>query len=185
MSIMDLQENDLTPPDTAPGEGMLTCEKCGNSFEHSGKGRKPKRCPDCRSVRETPVASRRTTSKDVESAIAVLDGMYNLVSLGLFMLNPKAAGVWNAQVDELQKQNRVTLAGDPNLTKSILRVGEKSGRTAFVLAHAFAVAPVVGVIVADLPPKQKKAKPTAANGHDFSEPENDLTAEIPNMSFFG
>ena len=101
------------------------------------------------------------------------------------MLNPKAAGIWNAQVDELQKQNRVTLAGDPNLTKSILRVGEKSGRTAFVLAHAFAVAPVVGVIVADLPPKQKKAKPTAANGHDFSEPENDLTAEIPNMSFFG
>lgn len=51
--------------------------------------------------------------------------------------------------------------------------------------HAFAVAPVVGVIVADLPPKQKKAKPsTAANGHTFSEPENDLDAEIPNMSFF-
>lgn len=43
-------EPDELPPD-APTPGDLTCEKCGASFDHTGRGRKPKTCPDCRKKR--------------------------------------------------------------------------------------------------------------------------------------
>lgn len=118
MSILDVKDAPI--PDSVPGENTLECEACGTHFEHTGRGRKPKKCPDCRASNAgttTKPSSRRTTSKDVESAIAVLDGMYSTVSLGLVVLNPRAAVAWAGQLDTLQAQNRVTLAGDANLTK--------------------------------------------------------------------
>lgn len=189
MSITDLVESDI--PDMAPGEGSLVCEQCGDHFEHIGRGRKPKKCPTCRESRtaSTPRASsRRTTSKDVESAIAVLDGMYSTASLGLMMLNPRAAVAWAGQIDQLQAQNRVTLAGDAALTKSINRLGERTGKAAFFLSHVFAIAPVVMVIREDMP--KRKAKPAEPEpdpdfaAYAYAEPTaDDVTSK--NLRFFG
>ena len=184
MSILDVQDAPI--PDSVPGENTLECEACGTHFEHTGRGRKPKKCPDCRANNAgttTKPSSRRTTSKDVESAIAVLDGMYSTVSLGLVVLNPRAAVAWAGQLDTLQAQNRVTLAGDANLTKSINRLGERTGKAAFFLAHVFAIAPVVAVIREDMPKKPKRKPPLAET------PLEDLLNETPtvnnNLGFFG
>ena len=44
-------------------EGGLVCEKCLSAFDHSGRGRKPKRCPDCRGA-STARRSASTTAED-------------------------------------------------------------------------------------------------------------------------
>lgn len=51
------------PDDMAPADGAgveLTCEGCGHTFEHAGRGRRPKRCPSCRTTR----APRSTASEE-------------------------------------------------------------------------------------------------------------------------
>lgn len=40
----------------------LTCEQCGSSFEHTGRGRRPKRCPACRT--SSPRATREQAEEE-------------------------------------------------------------------------------------------------------------------------
>ena len=189
MSILDGIE--IVEGDVPPGDGALTCQNCGILFDHTGRGRKPKQCPECRATKSTARAtrSRRTTSKDVESAIAVLDGAYNTLALGLMMLSPRAATVWAQGIDTLQAANRVTLAGDPGLCKSILRAGEKSGKAAFAVAHAVALAPVVMAVRDDLKTMRKnRAVPDvpAEPAHENYVVEDDATTNVhADLSFFG
>lgn len=205
MSILDITEVDIptgedTPNDFAPGEGMLTCEQCGNHFEHSGRGRKPKRCLDCRSKATgtaTRTPSRKSTPKDVETALAVLDGMYSTLSIGLFIVSPNAASVWAGQTDQLQTTNRVTLAGDPALTKSICRLGERTGKAAFILAHVVAAVPVVIQLREDSnerrkeraknPPPSESGNPNGSESrHPYTAPPvTTTTRRVGNMDFFG
>lgn len=178
MSLYTVENLDT---DTMPGtNGDLTCESCGKSFDHTGRGRKPKKCPDCRATR-TATSTPRKSSKDVDAACAVLDTTYNAIALGLLMLSPRAASTWAEQLDTLQAQNRLTLAGDPALTKSILRAGEKTGKAAFLVSHVLAVAPVVMVIREDMPkrkPKTPKSK-VAETPEQFAEWERDIDTNIP------
>ena len=185
MSLYTVENLDLAGPDSdkAPGEGLLSCETCGINFDHTGRGRKPKNCPDCRTTKTTRVSSPRKSTKDVEAACAVLESAYSTVALGLFVINPRAATVWVEQCDRLQAQNRLTLAGDPNLTKSILRAGEKSGKAAFLISHVLAVAPVIGVIREDMP-KRKKSTSVSSETAVGNDAEN-LDSNIPtNLSYF-
>lgn len=46
--------------DDIPEVGSLTCAECGTAFVHTGRGRKPKKCPDCRAV----AGSSRTPKED-------------------------------------------------------------------------------------------------------------------------
>lgn len=189
MSMLDGIE--IVEGDVPPGDGALTCQNCGILFDHTGRGRKPKQCPECRATKSTATAtrSRRTTSKDVESAIAVLDGAYNTLALGLMMLSPRAATVWAQGIDTLQAANRVTLAGDPGLCKSILRAGEKSGKAAFAIAHVVALAPVVMAVRDDLKTMRKnRAVPDvpAEPAHENYAVEDDATTNVnTDLSFFG
>lgn len=196
MSVMDFTDAKI-PDDSPPGEGMLTCDVCGTTFEHTGRGRKPKTCPEHRgktTATASSSSSRRTVSKDVESAIAVLDGAYSAGQLGLMMFSPNAAVAWTNSIPELQKQNRVTLAGDPNLCKSICRMGERTGKAAFFLSHVMAVIPVALVLREDFieARKNRPAKvKTPAPG--YSEPQYDAEdfAHVPEtdddaaLRFFG
>lgn len=196
-SMYDLLENaTVTETEVPPNHGALTCAECGNNFDHTGRGRKPKLCIECREKKKTVTprsTSRRTTSKDVESAIAVLDGVYSTVGLGLFVLSPNAAVQWGGSTEQLQAQNRIILAGDPSLCKSILRAGEKSGKAAFVIAHALALLPVVGILRDDYQASRKnrpaKVKKTKSAPAPVTEPPYDVVTEpngntSPGMSFF-
>ena len=185
-SVMDAEIPTDDP--IAPGDGMLTCESCGISYEHTGRGRKPKKCPDCRATGATATprgTSRRATSKDVETAIAVLDSSYSAVALGLMILSPRAASTWAGQIDQLQATNRTVLAGDPNLTKAICRGGERSGKVMFTLAHILAAAPVVGVLREDFTESRKrrvKNPPTPRTPESTQEINGESS---PDLSFFG
>lgn len=189
---MSLYTVDTIPDETdsTPG-GELTCENCGRQFDHTGRGRKPKNCPECRANSRTTMRTNTTrkSTKDVEAACAVLESAYSAVALGLLMLSPRAAETWAHQVDTLQAQNKLTLAGDPMLCKSILRAGEKTGKAAFLISHVLAVAPVAMAIRQDMPkrkpkpnmPKQPKPKQprVAETPEQFAEWERDMDTNIP------
>jgi phage FluMu protein Com len=52
------------PVETVGGAVDLTCTVCGNEFEHAGgRGRRPKRCPDCRTVPAASSSSNETAPK--------------------------------------------------------------------------------------------------------------------------
>ena len=105
------------------------------------------------------------------------------------MLSPRAATVWAQGIDTLQAANRVTLAGDPGLCKSILRAGEKSGKAAFAIAHVVALAPVVMSVRDDLKTMRKnRAVPDvpAEPAHENYAVEDDATTNVhADLSFFG
>ena len=190
ISVADLADVNIPPEaqsDTEPGEHGLQCENCGRTFEHTGRGRKPKQCPECRAEKRTTrsaTGSRRSTSKDVETALAVLDSTYSTVAVGLLMVSPKAAGVWAEQLDQLQTTNRLTLAGDPNLTKTICRAGERSGKAMFFLAHVMALAPVVMTVRAEMPARKKRENKAPAQPQ-VPEWEPSVDTTIGNADFFG
>ena len=55
IGLDDLVE--VSTPDIPPNNDALVCETCGDMFEHTGRGRKPKTCPTC-SVVFQPKSSR-------------------------------------------------------------------------------------------------------------------------------
>ena len=189
-----MTESTFTPiPETAPGEGQLTCEECGISFEHSGRGRKPKRCLDCRNARPTTgnkSTVTRRAGKDVNAALAVMDSAYAMMTVGLMMFSPKAASEWADKLESLRAQNRLAFEADASLCKSICRAGEKSGKAMFYGSHALAIVPVIGSLATDLKSRRKlkaksqKPKTTpASNG--FSIDDGPTVESKPVDSFWG
>lgn len=182
MSVMEFAETEIPSEEIEekqPGEGMLICEECGNHFDHSGRGRKPKRCPNCRSTKTSGTASRSTRGNaDVKSALAVLDGIYGAVAIGLLAVSPKAASVWAENLEQLQATNSVALAGDKKLCQSINRVGERTGKAMFAGAHIMALAPVLVTLRADLA-ERSKAKRPAKPPTDSPREATSVTSPIP------
>ena len=185
--------SDLVEVDSVPGDdpNTLYCEACGNGFIHTGRGRKPKKCPDCKTAPTSKTSGTRRTSKDVDTALAVLDSTYSAATLGLMVLSPRAASTWAESAEQLQASNRAILAGDPNLTKSICRAGEKSGKTMFFITHLVAIAPVVGVLRQDFmearknaPKKSSTQRRQEAEHERIVEARNEGTGDIPNRGFF-
>lgn len=189
IDLSDLVE--VTEQDTPPNNDALVCENCGEMFEHSGRGRKPKNCPNCRAKTATTPRSTRRNSKDVETAIATLENYYGMISAALLLTSPMAAVAWGEQLDRLSAANRAILAGDPNLTKSICRVGEKSGKIAFVVAHVAAVIPPAMIIKEQLGSRPKKTKPAKVQRREeetqqrVEQSRTQGNEGIPNGNFFG
>lgn len=46
-----MAEDELPGQESLPGVGEHVCSKCARTFEHTGRGRPPKTCPDCRTPR--------------------------------------------------------------------------------------------------------------------------------------
>lgn len=190
ITLSDLSE---VYPDTTPGDDPNTiyCDTCGNGFVHSGRGRKPKKCPDCRTVTAPKTSGTRRSNKDVDTALAVLESTYSAAALGLMVVSPRAASTWVESADRLQQSNRAILVGDPNLVKSICRAGEKSGKTMFFVTHLIALAPVVGVLRQewsesrkDRPRKTVQRRRAEAERERVEEARVEGTGDIPNRGFF-
>jgi len=138
-----------------------TCRICGIALTYGGRGRKPVLCGEHKGATRGPAGARtadRGNSADVDSAIAILDGMYTALAMGMMMVSPPAASVWATNVDKLQATNRVTLAADKTLTKRILKFGQKSATATFVGAHVVAIAPVIMVVQQDMSSRAAAAK---------------------------
>lgn len=152
------------PPDADPDDDVevssdLVCEVCGTGLFYSGRGRKPKRCEEHKVQRASAATPGRRAGADVEAALAVLDGMYQGVTMALFMVSSAAASTWSSNAEMLQAQNRLILTADRELTKKVNKAGAAGGQTAFILAHVVALVPVGMVIrkeIAERPPKTPK-----------------------------
>lgn len=182
-----LGESDQLPDDKPPMDGQLICENCGTHFEHSGRGRKPKKCPDCRATKTASTSRVRGSSADVKSALATLDNLYNVVAIALLTVSPKSASVWAEQVEGLQASNAVALAADKNLCRSINRLGERTGKAMFFGAHIMALAPVAITLRADMAArKPKKTTPEKPARSESVEPafEQPPANNSHNLGFF-
>ncbi len=135
---------DVDPPQPSTD---LSCEVCGTPLVYGGRGRKPRYCDDHKPARS---ASIPRGSSDVAQALAVMDGMYTMLSMLLTVASPNALIMFRQQVPMLQERNAVFFAADKNLCKSVCKVGSKGGKTAFISSNAIAIAPVIAVAVGDM-----------------------------------
>ena len=78
----DDEVENTTAPDVEPFEGNrkgeLTCQSCGKQFLHTNRGRKPKKCLECRGNPE-PSSPRNTTSggtKKVDGLVSQIETFY-------------------------------------------------------------------------------------------------------------
>jgi hypothetical protein len=142
----DDEAPDADPPQSS-GTMDLSCEVCGVPLIYGGRGRKPRFCEDHKPARS---ASIPRGSSDVAQALAVMDGMYTMLSMLLTVASPNALVMFRQQVPMLQERNAVFFAADKNLCKSVCKVGSKGGKTAFVSSNVLAVAPVLAVAVGDM-----------------------------------
>lgn len=152
MSIVDdfVFTDDEVDPDPSPQPSQTTdlaCEVCNRPLVYGGRGRKPRFCDDHKPTRSANVPRG---SSDVAQALAVMDGMYTMLSMLLMTVSPNALQAWRQQVPTLQERNAVFFAADKNLCKSVNRVGSKGGKSAFVASNAVAIAPVVAIAVTDM-----------------------------------
>jgi len=173
MEFVDAEPDPSVIDDAIPLDNTAsadpTCRVCGIALTYGGRGRKPVLCAEHKGAGARSTGGMRTAdrgnSADVDSAIAILDGMYTGLAMGLMMVSPNAASVWAGNVDKLQATNRVTLAADKTLTKRILKFGQRSATATFVGAHVVAIAPVVMVVQQDIAARTAatKAAKTAAS----------------------
>lgn len=134
------------------GTSDLSCDVCGGPLVYGGRGRKPKRHPECKGTGAATAGGSRkaTVSGDVAAAVAALDNLYSLVAAGLFFVSPAAAMEWTERYASLTEQNKAILTADRNLAKSIAKTGARGGKVAFAVAHVAAIAPVGAVLARDL-----------------------------------
>lgn len=149
------------------GTTDLSCEECGGPLVYGGRGRKPKRHPECKGSGASAGGPRKTSvSGDVAAAVAALDNLYSLISAGLFFVSPAAAAEWAERSASLSEQNKAILTADKGLARSIAKTGAKGGKVAFAVAHVAAVAPVGAVLARDLGARRAARVPTEDERQD-------------------
>lgn len=104
-----------------------------NETEPKNKGGRP---------RGTTNAAK--SSKDVESALAVLETAYTLIATGLMAIGaPNSASDLVEKIPHVQEQNRGFLNADPKLAAQISKIGQSTGRGGFLVVNAMALVPVI------------------------------------------
>lgn len=95
-------------------------------------------------------------SKDVESALAVLETAYTLIATGLMAIGaPNAASDLVEKIATVQDQNRGFLNADPKLAAQISKIGQSTGRGGFLIVNAMALVPVITSASSELMEKRR------------------------------
>lgn len=137
----------------------LTCAICDTPLQYSGRGRKPKFCSKCKPSRSSSGTSRASRSSgDVTQALSVMESMYRGLTMVLMPLSPQAAIRWQAAIADLQLSNKLILEGDKELTRSICRMGQRGGKTAFAISHVVALAPIAMTVREDITTRRRFAQ---------------------------
>lgn len=141
-------------PTTAPESAAeYGCVVCGVDVSHLYKRRVKE--PRCDEHKKNPSAKRATgarkSGKDVDTAVAALDQMYSLLSMGLFAVGARHASSMLADSADTQKAiNRNFLEMDPALAKRIASMGRTGGRYAFFASQAAMFGPILVNAYAEL-----------------------------------
>ena len=138
---------DLTDPDNVCN--VTGCAKPVKAY--GGRGKRPRKCEE-HSARPAARVSRGTSSRtDAARAAEVLAQMNALVAFGTIMAGLPATGSAMSTANEgFKDAATAALELDPNLCRTILRVGAKSGQAALVAAYAQLLIAVVPVMIYNL-----------------------------------
>lgn len=135
------------------------------------------------STNKPRATSGATDASTLKQALASLDSLYNLTTVGLTMVGLTAtAEAWTAQTDDLRKSNEEALKAAPRLAAAIANAGSVGGATAFFAAHVMAVAPVMMLARMELATRRaaRDAENAANAPHETDIPVQD-TSNIPGM----
>lgn len=137
---------------TAPSnDDDLTCEVCGTPLVYGGRGRKPKRCDEHKkSGARTSTGTRRSSTRDVDAALAALEGFETILQFGLMWASPHAAADFETRRESLTARNQKILEADPALAKRLSSAASKGGGFALVLSYGIAFGPAVLIARRDL-----------------------------------
>lgn len=177
--IQDLIMETVDSPDSVVDSvPQYACRVCGTDIEmlYAGKGRRPTTCEEHRKNSASRIgAARKTSAKgDVASALAALDMVYNLISMGLLMAGAERALIaLNDSKPGLQEKNETYLAQDPKLAKALAGMGAKGGRYAFIGAQVATLGPVAILAYSEISQNNMEKRARKA---DTAEPEYDNEA---------
>jgi len=161
---------DSVPPVT---DVEYPCEVCGNEAgPYVGRGRKPKYCPDHKRtvVAKRSTAPRATGTNDTlaRQATEALCQINGFLTIGaMFAGMPATAGAIAGAEDGFREQTYTALLTDPDLCRSILKAGVKSGKIALVISYLMFGAAVVPTAALEL--KAKKEAREALKAQQESE----------------
>lgn len=148
---------DSVPPTT---DVKYPCEVCGKeSGPYGGRGRKPKKCPEHKigaNRRNAPRATG-TNSTLATQATEALCQINGFLMLGVMFAGMHAtAGAFSAGEEGFRGQTYAALLTDPDLCRSILKAGVKSGKLALIISYLMLAGSVIPTAVVEL--REKKAE---------------------------
>lgn len=163
MTVMDMfTETDIPVMDTVPPANDIEypCEECGREAgPYSGRGRKPKKCADCKP------AVTRTKSPGVKGSNATLAGQatealwqINGVAAFLCMIAgmPMTAGAIGEREASFREMCYNALLTDPAMCRFILKAGTNSSKISLTVCYGMFAAAIMPTALMEL--KAKKAE---------------------------
>lgn len=164
------------PEDDTADAPEFACEVCGKELFYSGRGRHPKRCDEHKtrsgSSSATNISTRKSSAKgDVAQALSAMDMMYDLLGMGLLIVQAyEAAELFKASRPQLKEKNEAYLTNDPALAKSLAKLGKTGGRYAFATAQVATVGPVVILAAGEVTQRRRDAAAQRDSG-DEGQPD--------------
>lgn len=133
-----IEEVALPGMDDPPADGHV-CDQCGTQFEHSGRGRPPKRCPECRQTRGRTTSTRtRTTAADdgdaaprrtrgIEALEKNLRTQLAMLGVGVAFFDPFDSRIIVSRADQGAKALANLAATNPKIRKLLESSVEGAG----------------------------------------------------------
>lgn len=116
--------SELPELDDAAEVPGIECDACGTTFQHSGRGRPPKRCPDCRAVRGRSAPSKAEAddsaprrARAIETLEKNLRTQLAMLGVGIAFLDPFDSRVIITKADQGAKALANLAATNPKIRK--------------------------------------------------------------------
>lgn len=145
------------------GTSDFVCPFCDTPLTWGGRGRKPKHCtpnnggnPECTGpgmkgrVSASGSSGTKRGTKNVETALAVMESAYDNMIQALLFVSPEASSELENRVPAQQKRNRACFEANPALAARVAGWGGKGGMLFFLLSNAAMLSAVVRVALPDV-----------------------------------
>lgn len=172
-----VSETDMSGDDGPDLSNARYCVDCHALLpEHTGRGRKPTKCDDCK----RPAAGRRAptsgSTKVVTEALGTMDGFYSMAEVGLMIVSPAAAVSFTERRAEAQARNKSAFESNKKLAENIAKMGRSSGMAAFFLAQIYLAGPAFIIATADLKDRRAARLATEKAPRPKTSPRPDTEA---------
>lgn len=144
---------DVDPADVGPAAGttQIICEQCAVPFDHSGPGRKPKRCTSCRPTRERPATADTAPAgesapkrpRSVEALEKNIHQQLMMLAMGLVFIDPFDAKVLMAKADQGAKALANLAQTNPAIRRFLEKGVEAAGYGPVLLWGAQVLVPIL------------------------------------------